>query len=59
MDQGRITTKAKPMQLRYLLHIHTGQVNAERAERLHATFATSTAASLVKSSRPHTQWEIQ
>ena len=53
------TTKHKPITLRYLLHAHAGEIDAERANALHQQFAQLPAFRLVKSTKKHTTWEIQ
>lgn len=58
MKSGLLISAADPLELRYLLHVHAGPVDAVRADRLLADFSERPPLQLARSSRPHTRWEI-
>jgi hypothetical protein len=49
----------QPLILRFLLHIHRGVADAERANATAADFAARPGYRVVKSTRPHRQFEIE
>ena len=53
------TSKASPLRLRFLLHAHTGPVSADRANAVAAQFARWPLFDVVRSGKPHQQYEIQ
>ena len=59
MDQSMMATASESLQVRYLLHIHAGQVHAEQADQLYESFAKTYPTTVAKSSKPHIQWQIQ
>jgi hypothetical protein len=58
MKQSLVTTKDKPLTLRYLLLAHSGSVDAERANTLHSEFAKLPPFLVSRSNTPHTSYEI-
>jgi hypothetical protein len=59
MNSAQITTRDTPLTLRYLLHIHSGPVDAERAGGLQQEFSSRPALRVVKSTAPHIRWKIE
>ncbi|QDT32200.1 DUF6807 domain-containing protein [Thalassoglobus polymorphus] len=57
-DEGLVTTRMQPLKLRYLLYVHDGKVNPQRAEELAAEWSKLPANLIQKSSQPHMQFEI-
>ena len=57
-DEGYTITAEQPLTLRYLLHVHRGAYDAERAQRMHKEFSTRKPLSITKSTRPHRQFEV-
>ena len=53
------TSRARPLVLRYLLHIHSGEVNPGQADEISEDFAAWPSYRVVKSTRPHRQFEIE
>ncbi|QDT53838.1 hypothetical protein Pan44_18620 [Caulifigura coniformis] len=53
-----IVRKAEPLRLRYLLHAHAGQWNAERANALLKQWQSRPALTTKKSTRPHHHFDI-
>ncbi|WP_197444356.1 DUF6807 domain-containing protein [Maioricimonas rarisocia] len=58
-DEPLLATRQSPLKLRYLLHIHSGGADAERAERLFEDWQDWPAWNVVKSTRPHRQYDLQ
>ena len=58
MKAAITTTKEAPMTLRYLLHVHSGAVQQDRADSIHAEFAARKPLSLAKGTQPHTRWQV-
>lgn len=58
-DAGLITTRDAPLRLRYLLHVHSGAVDAARADRLFVDWQNWPAWTVVKSTRPHRQYDLR
>lgn len=52
------TTKDSPLKLRYLLHVHSGEVDQARADELFRDWQTWPALQVIKSRRPHRQYEV-
>ncbi len=48
----------QPLSVRYLLYIHGGPVNAQRANALADEFDNRPTLRVVKGTKPHHQWEI-
>lgn len=56
MKEAMTTTKESPLTLRYLLHIHSGSVQPEQANSLHADFSERPQLKVVKGLIPHMRW---
>jgi len=54
-----VAAKDKPLVLRFLLHVHNGAANADRANEVAAKFASWPGYRIVKSLRQHRQFEIE
>jgi hypothetical protein len=54
-----IAAKVKPLVLRFLLYAHGGAANEQRANEVAAEFASWPGYRVVKSMRPHRQFEIE
>ncbi len=54
-----ITTAEQPLQFRYLLHIHRGAIDADRAEQIAGEFLKRDGWRVVKSQRPHRQYDLE
>lgn len=50
MTEGIVTTREKPLELRYLLHAHARGADAGRADALHARFSSSPGLQVEKGS---------
>ncbi len=57
-DEGLISTRLKPLRLRYLLHIHDGAVNKIQAEDILADWEKLPTQAVSKSTKKHQQFEI-
>lgn len=53
------TTKKQPLMLRYLLHVHRGGADAERAAKVAAEFATLPRFEVVRATVKHEQFTIR
>ncbi len=53
MQEGIEITKSKPLNLRFALHAHAGELEAQRAEALFQQFESSAAYEVVKADRPY------
>jgi len=53
-----LTTQAKPLVLRYLLHLHAGEIDSKRADRIAAQFAERPAFTVRRAEVKHQQYEI-
>ena len=58
MKSAITTTKESPLTLRYLLHIHSGAVDPNRANAIYADFAARGLMNVVKGTSPHTRWQL-
>ena len=58
MKTAITTTKESPLTLRYLLHVHSGAVQQDRADSVHAEFAGRKLLSVIKGTLPHTRWQV-
>jgi hypothetical protein len=58
LAEGYTITKDASLTLRYLLHAHRGEYNAESAESVAAAFATRPGFEMGKSKQPHRQYEV-
>lgn len=52
-------THDKPLTLRYLLHAHSADYSQERAKSVHVAFASRSKLEIIKSQRPHRQYEVR
>jgi methane monooxygenase PmoA-like len=59
MHAPLVTTRQKPLVLRYLLHAHRGDVNMEKAGGLMRDFARLPRYEAVKSQVRHTQFQVR
>ena len=59
MNEAITTTKQSPLTLRYLLHIHSGTVQPERANSLHAAFSASQILQIVKGTISHVRSQVE
>ncbi len=59
MHEGLTITPEKPLTLRYLLYVHRGTYNQERASLIGAAFAKRPGLQVKKSSKPHRQYEVR
>lgn len=57
-DGGLITTREKPLCVRYLLYVHAGGPNPEKIADLMATWVAQPRLNVQKSAQPHRQFEI-
>lgn len=57
-DEGLITTRMEPLRLRYLLHVHQGEVDTARAETIASEWAQRPMQTVTRSKQPHQQFEI-
>lgn len=58
LKQALITTREQPLMLRYLLHIHSGELNAQSANELLARWSKLPAYQISKSTRKNEQYEV-
>ncbi|MEW4528965.1 PmoA family protein [Maioricimonas sp. JC845] len=58
-DEGLLATRETPLRLRYLLHVHSGGADATRANRLFDDWQNWPAWTVVKSTRPHRQYDLK
>jgi hypothetical protein len=58
MNEPIEITKQQPLTLRFLLHIHAGDIEAARAEQVAKFFAARKPLFVQRSSKPHYQYEI-
>jgi len=56
--QPVITTRARPLLLRYLLHAHSGPVDSVRTERIHRDFAARAPFTVRRAQIKHTQYTV-
>ncbi len=59
MNEAITTTKAKPLTLRFLLHLHAGAFNKNRADEVSKSFANHVGYELSKRPKKHTSWGVQ
>ena len=53
------TTKANPLRVRFLLHAHAGPINSKRASEIAEQFAAWPVFDVIRSGKPHQQYEIR
>ncbi|MCA8997307.1 MAG: PmoA family protein [Planctomycetaceae bacterium] len=58
-DSAILVQRDEPLVLRYLLHVHSGPVEPARTNQLAADWLSWLDYRVVKSSRPHRQFEIE
>ena len=58
MDEPFVITRKQPLRLRYLLHTHGGAIDADRASSISAQFAKWPQYDVIRSSKPHQQFEL-
>ena len=58
-DSSLNITQQKPLQLRYLLHVHAGTANAEKAEQIAGSFARGAWYKVIRSAAKHRQYEVE
>jgi len=58
MEEGFTITPENPLTLRYLLHAHGGEYDAETAEKVALDFARQARFEIGKSERPHRQFDV-
>ena len=58
MDGPFVLTRKQPLRLRYLLHAHGGAIDADRANSIAAQFASWPQYDVIRSSKPHQQFEL-
>lgn len=58
MFEDRLITSDRPMRVRYLLHIHSGAYDGDRANAVFQRFANTSAFQVERSKRPHVRFEI-
>lgn len=58
-DDGLVVTRAEPLVLRYLLHVHAGAVDAGRVGEVSRAFAASPGFVTARSERKHEHAEIR
>ena len=59
MLEPYVIHREKPLVLRYLLHVHSGDVSRSRADAIHETFGESKDFRVSKSKKPHRQFEVE
>ncbi len=57
-DEGLVSTRLKPLRLRYLLHIHDGKVNENLTEQIASDWKDLPKQTVSKSTKKHQQFEI-
>ena len=58
MDGPLIVERAAPLRLRFLLHAHAGPIDTTKADALARRFASWPEFEVVRSSKPHRQYEV-
>lgn len=58
-DRALTISRDEPLRLRYLLHVHNGELDRREADNIASAFASLPAARVVKSSKKHTHFEIE
>ncbi|MBI1314856.1 hypothetical protein GC176_26470 [bacterium] len=58
MDAPFVISRRQPLRLRYLLHAHAGPIDAGRADAIAAQFANWPQYDVIRSSKPHQQFEL-
>jgi hypothetical protein len=58
-DESLITRREAPLVLRYLLHVHSGELDPVRANELAAAWNQTPRYEIVRPQPRHVQWQIQ
>ena len=58
MNESIEITKQQPLTLRFLLHVHSGKIDAARAEQVAKIFQSRKPLIVQRSTKPHYQYEI-
>jgi hypothetical protein len=58
-DVPLVTTRQSPLRLRYLLYVHSGPVDPARAAAIAAEWRARPRLEVIKSTRPHRQFELR
>jgi hypothetical protein len=53
-----VLSRAEPLRLRYLLHVHRGPLDADRANKIRDEWAREPALNVIRSMKPHRHFEI-
>ena len=59
MDGPLQTTRSAPLRVRFLLHAHAGEIESSKADSIAAQFAAWPEFDVIKSGKPHQQYEIR
>ena len=59
MDGPLQTTRSAPLRIRFLLHAHAGPIKSSRANNIAEQFSKWPEFDVIKSSKPHQQYEIR
>lgn len=59
MNGPLLTTRTKPLRIRFLLHAHSEAVNGDRADAIAEQFGSWPEFDVIKSSKKHQQFEIR
>jgi hypothetical protein len=59
MESDIIVTAERPLQLRYLLDVHPGLYDPQRAQEMHEKFAKSAMLKVAPSQRPHVKYQLE
>ncbi len=59
MDGPLMTTRSAPLRLRFLLHAHSGKIDSSSANAIAEQFAAWPEFDVIKSGKPHQQYEIR
>jgi hypothetical protein len=59
MKESYSITADKPLTLRYLLHAHRGAYDHAAAQKMHKDFAGRAGFEIIKSKKPHRQYEVR
>ncbi len=59
MHESLVTSRAKPLVLRFLLHVHKAPLNADQAKRIAKDFADSSSFEVVKANVKHQQYSVR
>ena len=54
-----LTTQAKPLRLRFLLHAHSGPISSEKANAIAEKFTAWPLFDVIKSGKPHQQYGVR